>query len=107
MTKAVIFVKPNALHCTGLSDGEDHGLAGKLSLGLLELGGLKWVPLVTGDRVGDRIRVDLPKDSTWQIDVRRLLRHENRAASNSNVLQRLDLLIAYHKARRARLRKPD
>ena len=41
LTKAVDFVKPNALHCTGLSVGENHGLADKLSLGLLELGGLK------------------------------------------------------------------
>ena len=36
-TQAVHFVKPNTLHRTGLSVGEDHGLADKLSLGLLEL----------------------------------------------------------------------
>ncbi len=36
-SQAVHFVKPNALHRTGLSVGEDHGLADKLSLGLLEL----------------------------------------------------------------------
>jgi hypothetical protein len=35
--QAVHFVKPNALHRTGLSIGQDHGLADKLSLGLLEL----------------------------------------------------------------------
>ena len=35
-SKAVHFVKPNALHRTGLSVGEDHGLADKLSLGLRE-----------------------------------------------------------------------
>jgi hypothetical protein len=33
----VHFVKPNTLHCTGLSVGKDHGLADKLSLRLLEL----------------------------------------------------------------------
>jgi hypothetical protein len=32
----VHFVKPNALHRTSLSVGEDHGFADKLSLGLLE-----------------------------------------------------------------------
>ena len=36
-SQAMYFVKPNALDCTGLSIGEDHGLADKLSLGLLEL----------------------------------------------------------------------
>jgi hypothetical protein len=36
-SQAVHFVKPNALHRTGLSVGEDHGLADKLSLGLFEL----------------------------------------------------------------------
>ena len=36
-SQAVHFVKPDALHRTGLSVGEDHGLADKLSLGLLEL----------------------------------------------------------------------
>jgi len=36
-SQAVHFVKPNTLHRTGLSVGEDHGLADKLSLGLLEL----------------------------------------------------------------------
>ncbi len=36
-SQAVHFVKPNALHRPGLSVGEDHGLADKLSLGLLEL----------------------------------------------------------------------
>jgi hypothetical protein len=36
-SQAVHFIKPNALHRTGLSVGEDHGLADKLSLGLLEL----------------------------------------------------------------------
>jgi hypothetical protein len=41
VTKTVIFIEPNALHCTGLSVGGDHDLADKLSLGLLELGGLK------------------------------------------------------------------
>jgi hypothetical protein len=30
------FVQPNALHGPGLSVGEDHGLADKLSLGVLE-----------------------------------------------------------------------
>jgi hypothetical protein len=36
-SQAVHFVKPEALHRTGLSVGEDHGLADKLGLGLLEL----------------------------------------------------------------------
>jgi len=36
-SQAVHFVKRNALHRTGLSVGEDHGLADKLSLRLLEL----------------------------------------------------------------------
>jgi hypothetical protein len=36
-SQAVHFVKPKALHRTGLSVGEDHGLADKLSLGLFEL----------------------------------------------------------------------
>ena len=36
-SQAVHFVKPDALHRTGLSVGEDHGLADKLSLRLLEL----------------------------------------------------------------------
>jgi hypothetical protein len=36
-SEAVHFVKPNALHRTGLSIRENHGLANKLSLGLLEL----------------------------------------------------------------------
>jgi hypothetical protein len=36
-SEAVHFVEPNALHRTGLSVGEDHGLADKLDLGLLEL----------------------------------------------------------------------
>jgi hypothetical protein len=35
--QAVQVVQPNAVHRTGLSIGEDHGLADKLSLGLLEL----------------------------------------------------------------------
>jgi hypothetical protein len=35
-SQAVHFVKPNALHRTGHSVGEDHGLADKLSLGPLE-----------------------------------------------------------------------
>jgi hypothetical protein len=34
-SQAVHFAKPNALHRTGHSVGEDHGLADKLSLGLL------------------------------------------------------------------------
>jgi hypothetical protein len=33
----VHFVKPNALHRTGLSVGEDHGFADKLGMGLFEL----------------------------------------------------------------------
>lgn len=36
-SQAVQFVKPNVVHCPGLSIGEDHGLADKLGLGLLEL----------------------------------------------------------------------
>jgi hypothetical protein len=36
-SQAVHFVKPNALHRTGLSIRENHGIANKLSLGLLEL----------------------------------------------------------------------
>ena len=36
-SQAMHLVKPNPLHCTGLSVGEDHRLADKLSLGLLEL----------------------------------------------------------------------
>jgi hypothetical protein len=36
-SQAMHFVKPNALHRTGLSVGEDHGSPDKLSLGLLEL----------------------------------------------------------------------
>jgi hypothetical protein len=36
-TQAVQFVKPNVVHCPGLSIGENHGLADKFSLGLLEL----------------------------------------------------------------------
>jgi hypothetical protein len=36
-SQPVHFVKPNVLHRTGLSVGEDHGLADQLSLGLLEL----------------------------------------------------------------------
>ena len=31
------FVEVNALYCTGLAVGKDHGLADELSLGLLEL----------------------------------------------------------------------
>jgi hypothetical protein len=36
-SQAVHFVQPDALHSTGLSVGQDHGLADKLRLGLLEL----------------------------------------------------------------------
>ena len=36
-SQTVKLVKPNPLYRTGLSIGEDHGLADKLSLGLLEL----------------------------------------------------------------------
>src|ERR1700722_7629042 len=36
-SQAVHFVKPNALHRTGLAVGEDHGLADEPSLGLIEL----------------------------------------------------------------------
>ena len=36
-SQAMHLVKPNPLHRTGLSVGEDHGPADKLSLGLLEL----------------------------------------------------------------------
>ena len=36
-SQAVHFVKPNVLDRSGLSVGEDHGLADKLKLGLLEL----------------------------------------------------------------------
>src|ERR1700738_2668658 len=36
-SQAVHFVKPNALHRTGLSIRENHGPANKLSLSLLEL----------------------------------------------------------------------
>ena len=36
-SQAMHFVEPNALHRTGLAVGKDHGLADKLSLGLLEL----------------------------------------------------------------------
>ena len=36
-SQAVHFVKPNTLHRTGLSVGEDHGLADKLIMGLIEL----------------------------------------------------------------------
>ena len=35
--EAVHFVKPNALHGTGLSVRENYGLPNKLNLGLLEL----------------------------------------------------------------------
>jgi len=35
-SKAVHFIKPNALHRTGFAIGEDHGLADELSLGLIE-----------------------------------------------------------------------
>ncbi len=35
--QAVYLVKPNALHRTGLSIGEDNGLADEFSLGLIEL----------------------------------------------------------------------
>ena len=36
-SQAVHFVKPNVFDRSGLSVGEDHGLADKLKLGLLEL----------------------------------------------------------------------
>jgi hypothetical protein len=36
-SQAIHFVKPNVLHRSGLSIGEDHRLADKLDLGLLEL----------------------------------------------------------------------
>ena len=36
-SKAMHFVEPNVLHRSGLSVGEDHCLADKLDLGLLEL----------------------------------------------------------------------
>jgi hypothetical protein len=36
-SQAMYFVKPNALDRTGLSIGEDHGLADKLGLRLIEL----------------------------------------------------------------------
>ncbi len=36
-SEAVHFVKPNPFHRTGLSIRKNHGLANKLSLGLLEL----------------------------------------------------------------------
>jgi hypothetical protein len=36
-SQAVHFVQPDALNGTGLSVGQDHGLADKLRLGLLEL----------------------------------------------------------------------
>lgn len=36
-SQAVDFIKPDSLHRTGLSVGEDRGLADKLSLGLLKL----------------------------------------------------------------------
>jgi hypothetical protein len=35
-SQAVQFVKPHVLHRPGLSVGQDHGFADKLSLGLLE-----------------------------------------------------------------------
>ena len=50
------FVKPNALHRTGLSVGEDHGLAEKLIMGLIDssrIADARTFAIVMGDLEAD------------------------------------------------------